>query len=171
MSCIRYELSPNARSSKGAVVYTRSTENVDTLSFIRDDGVVTTESPFDILRMAECMPSTKADKRPAHYHNLVAEAVHHAKKDERTRAGVLGRPSSARFRAYEALKSTAEGKHGTLFEDKEVELAMEQVAANPLRQQSIDLLNRLFKSGVDEGTIVSAIIDLLRSGRLVHSLR
>ena len=56
----------------GAIVFTRSSEGVDSLAFVQDSGDVVTESPFEILRLAACEPNTPFKPKPRGYHDPCA---------------------------------------------------------------------------------------------------
>jgi hypothetical protein len=82
--------------------------------------------------------------------------------EEKAVGGQLGRPSGARFRAYERLKRYAEHVKGTLFESPQLAKAIEEIYRFPLRQSATDTLNRQLRAGLsDEGLadLVTALRD------------
>ena len=98
---------------EGALVYMRTAQGNDALAWINRDGRSITESQFEILRTAECPPDTPALPRHDTHHDLVSKAVEHISREEKQVGGQLGRPSGARFRTYDRLKSHAEQVEGT----------------------------------------------------------
>ena len=79
------------------------------------DGKSVTESQFEILRTAECLPNTPALPRHEPHHDLVRKAAEHIAREEKQVGGQLGRPSGARFRVYERLKNHDQTLKDTLF--------------------------------------------------------
>ncbi len=98
----------------GVLVYLRTAEGNDALTWIDKAGHPVTESQFEILKAAECSPSTPALPRQETHHELVRKGVELIAAEERSIGGQLGRPSGARFRTYERLKRYAEQVKGTL---------------------------------------------------------
>jgi len=100
----------------GVLTYIRTGEGNDALSWIDGDGKSITESQFAILKAAECLPETEALPRHKDHHKLVKSALQAVIEEEKSVGGQLGRPSGARFRTYERLKSYLEEVKGTLWE-------------------------------------------------------
>ena len=83
--------------------------------------------------------------------------------------GGLGRPSSPRRRAYERLKHYAQEQMNTLFQDAELERALDDIYQRPLLETAADLLNRLMRSGVNDEELASAAKSLREEGRLTYA--
>ena len=125
-----------------------------------------TESPFAILKAAECEPDTPALPRHDNHHDLVRQGVERIAARKRSIGGQLGRPSGARFRTYERLKRYADEVRGTLFDIPELRRAIEDIYSYPLRQAAIDTLNRQLRSGISDADLVRCVIELREEGRL-----
>ena len=146
----------------GVLVYLRTAEGNDALAWVDGEGNNVTESQFEILRAAECAPGTLALPRHDQHHILVRNGVEHVVAEEKTVGGQLGRPSGARFRAYERLKRYAEQVKGTLFDLPQLAKAIEEIYRYPMRQSATDTLNRQLRAGIaDEklGELVMALRD------------
>ena len=150
---------------EGALVYMRTAQGNDALAWINRDGRSITESQFEILRTAECSPDTPALPRHDTHHDLVSKAVEHISRQEKQVGGQLGRPSGARFRTYERLKSHAEQVEGTLFADP-LRRAIDDIYRYPLRQAALDTLNRQLRSGVSDKALAELVITLRDEDRL-----
>ena len=81
-------------------------------------------------------------------------------------AGQLGRPSGARFRAYERLKRYAEIVKGTLFDTESLRRAIDDIYRYPLRQAAVDALNRQLRSGIPDPAFAELVITLRDEDRL-----
>ena len=107
----------------GVLVYTRTANDNDALLWVNEQGESISESQFQILKAAECLPETKPLPRRADHHSLVRSAVEFVLKEEKSIGGQLGRPSGARSRTYTRLKRYAEDVKGTIFESQEASRA------------------------------------------------
>ena len=99
---------PNEQNPEGVLLYLRTAEGNDALARIDKNGDSVTESQFEILKAAECLPDTPALPRQENHHELVKRGVELILEEEKSVGGQLGRPSSARFRTYERLKHYAQ---------------------------------------------------------------
>ena len=151
---------------EGVLVYMRTGEGNDALAWIDKNGKSITESQFEILKAAECRPNTVALTRRDNHHELVQKGVETIIEEEKSVGGQLGRPSGARFRTYERLKDYAQKVEGTLFESKELLRAIDDIYRHPLRQSSIDTLNRQLRSGISDETLAQLVIALRDEDRL-----
>ncbi len=151
---------------EGVLVYMRTAQGNDALAWMDRDGGSVTESQFEILRAAECPPDTPALPRHKTHHELVLKAAKHVAREEKQVGGQLGRPSGARFRTYERLKSHAESLKGTLFDTDALRKAIDDIYRYPLRQAAVDTLNRQLRSGVADETLAQLVITLRDDDRL-----
>lgn len=157
---------PAAEKPEGVLVYLKTADGNDALAWMNKTGESVTESQYAILRAAECKPDTPCVPRHANHHQLVQEGVQLIVKEERGIGGQLGRPSGARFRTYERLKSHAENIKGTLFESPVLHKAIEQIYRYPLRQTAIDTLNRQLRSSVTNQALAELVMALYEEDRL-----
>jgi superfamily II DNA or RNA helicase len=151
---------------EGALVYLRTAEGNDALAWVDKDGNNITQSQYEILRAAECLPETPAISRRENHHELVRKAAEYIVEEEKSVGGQLGRPSGARFRTYERLKHYAEKIRGQFFDTPELRKAIEDIYRYPLRQSAIDTLNRQLKSGINDQSLAELVIALREDGRL-----
>jgi hypothetical protein len=118
----------------GVLAYVRTHEGNDALAWIDCDANPVTESQFEILKAAECAPDAKGLERQANHHELVEKAVKLIVAEEKAVGGQLGRPSGARFKTYERLKTYAEAAKGSLFDTPQLTKAIEEIYRFTLRQ-------------------------------------
>ena len=157
---------PSAKKPPGVLVYLRTAQGNDALAWVDKEGNNITESQFDILRAAECAPTTPARPRQENHHTLVRKGVEHVVAEEKTVGGTLGRPSGARFRTYERLKRYAEQVKGSLFDSPELTKAIEEIYRYPLRQSATDTLNRQLRAGIDDEKLAELVHALREEDRL-----
>jgi len=154
------------RLPPGVLVYLRTAEDNDALAYLDDTGRSLTESQFEILKAAACMPNTAAVEARADHHALVAQGVEHLLREESRTGGQLGRPSGARFRTYERLKRHAAQLRGTLFDLPELHRAVDEMYRFPLRSSAVDTLNRQLKAGIDDDKLCELVLALRQDERL-----
>ena len=150
----------------GALVYVRGGQGYDSLAWIDRAAGSVTRSHFEILRAAACPPDTPPLPRHETHHALVAKAVAHVASEEKQVGGQLGRPSGARFRTYERLKSYAESVKGTLFDTPPLRQAIDDIYRYPLRQTAVDALNRQLRSGISDDDLAALVGTLRDEDRL-----
>jgi superfamily II DNA or RNA helicase len=160
---------PNERDPEGVLVYLKTAEGNDALARIDKNGDSVTESQFEILKSAECLPDTPALPRHEKHHELVKKGVELILEEEKSVGGQLGRPSGARFRTYEKLKRYAEEVKGTLFESKELLKSIDDIYRCPLRPVAVDTLNRQLRSGISDKALTDLVIALRDEDRLCIS--
>ena len=144
----------------------RTTQGHDALAWMDRDGGSVTESQFEILRASQCPPAVPALPRHETHHKLVRNAAEHIANEEKTVGGQLGRPSGARFRAYERLKNYADSVKDTLFDTEPLRRAINDIYRYPLRKAAVDTLNRQLRSGVSDGALAELVIALRDEDRL-----
>ncbi|MYJ74983.1 MAG: NgoFVII family restriction endonuclease, partial [Gammaproteobacteria bacterium] len=160
----RYE--PNPERPEGVLVYLRTNQGHDALAWIDRRGESVTESQFEILRAAQCVPATPAIERLANHHDLVRKAAAHITSEENPVGGQLGRPSGARFRAYERLKNYADSIKDTLFDTEPLRRAINDIYRYPLRQTAVDTLNRQMRSSISDDALAELVVALRDEDRL-----
>lgn len=150
----------------GVMVYVRTADGNDALAWLDEDGKVVTEAQHEILTAAACEPDTPALQRLENHHRLVQKAVEYIQKEHPLTGGQLGRPSSARRRAYERLKDYAERISGTLFDIKSLHSAIGAIYEQSLTEYARDIINRELRTGISDEKFAERIISLYEEGRL-----
>lgn len=157
---------PTPEMPEGALVYTRTAEGNDSLAWVNSKGESVTESQLAILRAAECTASTPAAPRLPNHHELVEKGVRHMVQEEKSAGGQLGRPSGARFRVYERLKTYLTHVQGTIFGTQELSKAVDQIYKFPLREAAADALNRQLRIRVTDQQLAEFVVSLWEQDRL-----
>lgn len=157
---------PSEKEPEGVMVYVRTGDGNDTLSWIDKAGRSVTESQLAVLRAAECPPETPGLPRLEAHHELVRKAVERIHAEERTEGGQLGKPSGAKYRTYQRLKGYAERMKGTLFENPDLLKAIDEIYRFPLRQVATDALNRQLRGGASDEQLADVVLLLREDGRL-----
>jgi superfamily II DNA or RNA helicase len=157
---------PTPPQPEGVLLYMKTTEGNDSLIWVDRDGNSVTQSQLAVLRAAACAESTPAMTRDEQHHELVKKGTELIVEEEKNAGGQLGRPSGARFRTYERLKSYAQEMKGTLFVSEELLKAIDEIYRYPLRQSAIDTLNRQLRSGISNQQLAELVVALRTDDRL-----
>ena len=153
------------KEPEGLLAYIRTSQGHDALAWLDKDGNSVTESQFDILRAADCEPATPAVPRRENHHELVRTAAELVANEEEQVGGQLGRPSRARRKVYERLKSHT-AQLGDLL-DPGLAAAMGDVYRWPLRQHAVDVLNRQLPS-ISDAELAKLVRSLRDENRLCN---
>jgi hypothetical protein len=159
---------PSPQEPGGVLVYLRTGQGNDALAWLDANGDSVTESQRAVLDAAKCSPDTPALPRQERHHDLVRKGVEFIVNEEKSVGGGLGRPTGARFRAYERLKRYAEQVKDTLFWLEDLPRAIEDIYKYPLRQVATDILNRQLRSGVTDDVLAKLVVGLRADGRLCN---
>jgi len=157
---------PVPEQPEGVLVYMRTADENDSLTWVNREGQIVTESQLSVLKAAECHATTPAAQRLPQHHQLVQKGVAHMVQEEKSIGGQLGRPSGARFRVYERLKAYAANVAGTLFGTAELAKAIDQIYRYPLQQAATDALNRQMKLGIGDSHLAGLVVALWQDDRL-----
>lgn len=152
--------------SSGVMVYVRTADGNDALAWLDEEGNIVTEAQHEILTAAACEPNTPALQRLENHHKLVQKAVEGIQKERPLTGGQLGKPSSARRRAYERLKAYAERVKDTLFDVKSLHSAIDLIYEQPLTEYAKDIINRELRTGVSDEKLAELVVSLYEEGRL-----
>ena len=155
-----------AKPDSGVMVYVRTADGNDALSWVNQQGRTVTESQHEILRAAACEPATPALPRLAAHHALVLQAVNSIQKEHSTTGGQLGKAASARRRVYEQLKDYASQVKDSFFDIKPLHHAIDAIYETPLTEVARDLLNREMKSGLEVEKLIELVLSLHEEDRL-----
>ncbi len=155
-----------ARPDSGAMVYVRTADGTDALAWVDEQGRTVTESQHEILRAAACEPHTPMQQRLATHHGLVRQAVQSIQTHHDSTGGQLGKPASARRRAYEKLKDYALQVQGSLFDLQALHQAIDAIYQAPLTEPARELLNREMKAGIATEKFVELVLALFEEDRL-----
>ena len=162
------EYEATEKEPEGVLLYMKTAEENDSLIWMSKKGESVTQSQLAVLRAAECTPDTPATMRYERHHELVRQGVQHIVEQEKAVGGQLGRPSGARYRAYDRLKRYYDElkKHEPLFARDDLVKAIDDIYKYPLRSSATDIVNRQMRAGITDEDLGELIISLRNDDRL-----
>ncbi|WKZ44922.1 MAG: helicase-related protein [Anaerolineales bacterium] len=156
----------NAKEPQGAIVYLRTAEGNDALTWIDTNGNLVTDSQYAILKAAECAPNTPPRPRQENHHELVRIGVENVVKDEKSFGGNLGRPSGARSRTYVRLQNFIAKNQGTYWVTQDLIKAVDDIYKYPLRESAREALSRQLRAGIEDQQLAELVVSLRGEDRL-----
>jgi Helicase conserved C-terminal domain/PLD-like domain len=163
---------PTLASPKGVLVYMRTAQGNDALTWMNESGQPVTQSQFSILKVAACNAATPAIDRMENHHSLTLQGIDHLAEEEKSFGGALGRPSGARFKTYERIKRFRENltdKRDLFITDdyvQRIQRVEEEIYRYPLYPSATDSLNRQLKAGVGDHQLIDFVLLLREDARL-----
>ncbi|GHV70567.1 hypothetical protein AGMMS49928_18870 [Spirochaetia bacterium] len=154
---------------EGAVVYVRTAEDNDVLSWVDREGKIITQSQYKILTAAACENKTKAEDRLANHHELVKTALENIRQDETASGGSLGRKSGVKYRLYMRLDRFCKEYEESLFVTEELKKAIDDIFKYPLNENTKDLIGRQMKAGVTDEQLAEMAVSFRDENKLVIS--
>jgi superfamily II DNA or RNA helicase len=150
------EHGPTGADPEGVLLYLRTNNGTDALTWVDRSGNSVTQSQMRILRMARCSIDTPPLSCDPQHHDLVARGAEVIAEQTKTVAGTLGNRRSAAARTYDRLLAYSQYVRestpllATGSEWEMLERAIEDILRYPLKQHAIGRLNRELKSGVSD---------------------
>ncbi|GIV05346.1 MAG: hypothetical protein KatS3mg016_0921 [Fimbriimonadales bacterium] len=151
---------------EGVLVYLHTGDETDALAWLNLNGESVTESPFEILKAAECAPDTPALTRLPQHHTLVQRGVEQILAQAHDAGLQLGKRTGVRYRVYERLKAYADSVRNTVFDNPELHRALEELGKYPLQETTQSVLRTHLNSGVSDETLAELVLNLREEGRL-----
>jgi len=151
---------------EGVIVYTRTADDNDVLTWLGKEGQIITQSQFTILKAAYCTPETKAQQKIEHHHELVKKAVEVIREDEKNSGGSLGKKTGVKYRVYMRLERYCKDLENTLFVTEQLKKAVDDIYKYPLKEFARETLNRQLKAGISDDELASLVVSLREEDKL-----
>jgi ERCC4-related helicase len=156
------------KGENGVIVYAKTADDNDCLTWINEKGEIVTQSQFEILKAVKCEITENALKRREKHHDLTKQAVEYISDLQDKLGGQLGRTTGARYRAYMRLDNWLEKNKGSLFATEEIKRTHEDIYNYPLREYAKEVINRELKSGVSDEQLIDMLTGLREQGALCN---
>jgi hypothetical protein len=152
----------------------RTSDGVDALAYVDENGNSVTQSQSRILRLARCELETEAITRHPHHFDLVNKGAEIIAQQQKKMAGggKLGSPNGARAKTYTRLNGYIDyiKNHTPLLAQGQqwdnLIKAVEDIYNYPLRESSIARLNRQLRSGIKDEQLANMVVSLWEDSAL-----
>ena len=166
LSNVSYSTKKSENLKDGVLVYTKTAENNDVLSWVDKKREIITQSQMNILKAASCEPNTKPVERLENHHELVKEGVEIAHILEKEVGGTLGKKNSAKYRVYMRISEYCE-KY-PIFASTELKNAIDDIYKFPLKEIARETLNRQLKAGINDEELSDLLVLLREDEKLCN---
>jgi len=150
----------------GAIVYAKTMEDNDCLTWINDKGEIVTQSYIEILKAIKCDKNEQGLSRNDIHHEIVAKAIEYITDKTTKLGGQIGKTTGARYRAYMRIGNWLKANKGTLFDTDEIKHVYEDLYNYSLKEYAKEVINRELKSGIEDNKLIELITGLRESGEL-----
>jgi len=150
----------------GVILYTRTADDNDVLSWIDTKGNMITQSQLTILKAAECKPYTPPLIRAENHHDLVKASMALIHLEEQTQSASLGKKSGVKFRVYMRLDRFCKEYAGSLFLTDAVKRAVDDIYKFPFKEFARDTLSRQLKAGISDEQLAELVASLREDDKL-----
>lgn len=155
-----------AHGGDGVIVYARTREGNDVMTWLDSHGKVITQSQFAILKAAECDYDCPALPRLANHHALVRQGIEMISNEERNATGTIGRKTGIKYKVYMRMSRYMEENRDTLFVTDDNKRALDDIYKYPLREYARDVLARQLKAGISDEQLVECATMLMKEDKL-----
>lgn len=156
----------NDSQTVGAIVYSKTAQENDILTWIDEKKKIVTQSQFKVLKALQCIPDEPSAPKMECHHDIVTSAIKHIKKIEDNIGGQLGKKNGARYRTYMRLNCYIEENAETLFITEELKRGIEDIYHYNLREYARETLNRQLKMGISDEELGYLVVSLRDEGKL-----
>jgi hypothetical protein len=161
-----YATKKAGENESGAIVYAKTADDNDCLTWINEKGEIVTQSQFEILKAVKCEMNEPPLPRSESHHGLVKKAVEYLNDAAGKLGGQLGRTTGARYRAYMRLDAWLKHNKDSLFDTDEIKRTHEDLYNYPLRDYAKEVINRELKSGVADEQLIELLTGLREKSEL-----
>lgn len=151
---------------EGVIVYTRTAEENDLLTWIDTRGRVITHSQYAILKAAQCGPDAKPRHKLVNHHDLVKTGIDLIREEEKNTGGALGKKTGVKYRVYMRLDRYCKEYEDTLFVTEQLKKAIDDIYKYPLREFAREILNRQLRAGISDDQLAALVISLREEDKL-----
>jgi superfamily II DNA or RNA helicase len=153
-------------SETGVIVYAKTSDENDCLTWVNEKGEIVTQSQIEILKAVRCTYDEKALPRMENHYDLLKRGLVHIAETSDKLGGQLGRVSSARYRAYMRIDNFINRNKDGLFVTEEIKHIHEDIYNYPLREYAREVISRELKSGISDDQLIEIVSGLRERGVL-----
>jgi len=151
---------------QGVILYVRTAEDNDVLTWIDLRGRIVTQSQFTILKALQCDSQCPALSKISSHHDLVKKGIDYVRQDDKVSGASLGKRTGVKYRVYMRLDRYIKEKEGTLFVTESLKKAVDDIFKYTMREYARDVLNRQLKAGISDEDLADLVMSLRDNDKL-----
>ena len=148
--------------AEGVIVYTKTSDDTDSMIWIDKSGKVVTHSHLAILKALRCLPSEPVVKpRLDNHHQLTEVGLKEIQEQQKNSVGgQLGKQNGARYRVYQRLKTFMDNPDNSLWVTDNLKKTFDDIYRYPLRDYAKEAIGRQLRTGIDDFELIELVISL-----------
>ncbi|MDR0705711.1 MAG: phospholipase D-like domain-containing protein [Planctomycetaceae bacterium] len=152
----------------GVIVYTKTMNDDNILTWIDNENNIVTQSPVEILKAVACDPDTTPLEKLENHHELLSKALDVIRADDNNRGSSLGKRTGIKHRVYSRLERYCnENKDKPLLVTETLKKAVDDIFRYRLRESAKESLVRQFKVGISDEYLTDLVTSLYNANELV----
>jgi superfamily II DNA or RNA helicase len=152
----------------GVIVYAKTSNDNDILTWLNDNGDIITQSQFAILNAAACTINTPIKTRADSHHDLIEQSMDSIHEMDAYIGGQLGKKTGARYQVYHRLKEYYERQQKDIFQHEQLKKAIDEIYQHPLQETARDSLTRQLRIGVSHEQLAALVLHLREENKYCH---
>ncbi len=152
---------------EGVIVFTRTAEENDVLTWVSSKGEIITQSQYTILKASQCNADELPKYKLENHHKLLKIGLDYIHEEEKNSSGALGKKTGAKYRVYMRLDRYCKDFENTLFVTEPLKRAVDDIYKYPLKEFARETLNRQLKAGISDEQLASLVVSLREEDKLV----
>lgn len=168
MSNVVYATKQNQQAAftDGVIVYTRTANDNDVLTWVDKQGKLVTQSQLTILQAAQCSAEEPPKEKQSNHHELVRTAIDFIHHEEKNTGGALGKKTGIKYRVYTRLDEYCKLNENTLFVNEALKKAVNDIYNYPMKEFAKDILNRQLKTSITNEELAALVVSLREEDKL-----
>ena len=147
-------------NNTGVIVYAKTSNDNDVLTWLNNSGDIVTQSQFTILNAAACAINTPIKNRVDNHHDLIEQSMESIHELDAHTGGQLGKKTGVRYQVYYRLKEYYDRPQTDIFQYEELKKAIDEIYQYPLQEIARETLNRQLKIGLSNEQLALSIVHL-----------
>ncbi|MDR1484248.1 MAG: phospholipase D-like domain-containing protein [Planctomycetaceae bacterium] len=157
-----------SNSQDGVIVYVKTINEDNILTWIDREENIVTQSPVEILKAIACEPDTKPLEKLENHHELLGKALDVIRADDNNRGSSLGKRTGTKYKVYSRLERYCnENKDKPLLVTETLKKAVDDIYRYRLRESAKESLFRQIKVEISDESLADLVISLYNANDLV----
>lgn len=156
----------DAPHNQGVVVYAKTSNGNDILSWVNSNGEVISNSHFRILKAASCNADTQAVEKLKNHHDIVAETVKNAELNSIDKSKSLLTKRSTAYKVLTRLEKYYNKTRDGMFPEEKLKDAIGELHKFHLKDSARDIFNRQLKNAIQDENLKILFMKLYEDEKL-----
>lgn len=157
---------PYEKDKQGVILYARTADDNDVLTWIDSNNRIITQSQLAILKALQCGIDEPPLPKIENHHEIVKKGFDYIREEEKSIGGSLGKKTGVKYRVYMRLDRYCSEKKDTFFVTEELKKAIDEIYKYPFKEFARETLNRQLKVGISDEELIDLVVSLRDEDKL-----